>query len=117
MISGGFRFACVAPVCGLACSSGVVMGLRAARNSAGVLCGLRAGRDSDGAPHDLRAGLLSGGASCGVQSPCAFNGVSVLIVSLPRAPLLSHCSVPLSCRFVFDFLSKRRVTFPRVALC
>ena len=28
-----------------------------------------------------------------------------------------HFPVPLSCRFVFDFLSKRRVTFPRVALC
>ena len=25
--------------------------------------------------------------------------------------------VPLSCRFVFDFLSKRWVTFPRVPLC
>lgn len=28
-----------------------------------------------------------------------------------------HFPVPLSCRFVFDFLSKRWVTFPRVALC
>ena len=27
------------------------------------------------------------------------------------------CPVLLSCRFVFDFLSKRWVTFPRVALC
>lgn len=61
MISDGFRFACVAPVCGLVCSSEAVMGLRAARNSAGVLCGLRDGRDSDGVPHDLRAGLLSSG--------------------------------------------------------
>lgn len=28
-----------------------------------------------------------------------------------------HFPVPLSCRFVFDFLSKRQVAFPRVALC
>ena len=81
-----------------------------------VLCGLRVGRDSDGAPHDLRAGLLSGGASCGVQPPCAFNGVSATR-KLSVCRFFSHCSVPLSCRFVFDFLSKRWVTFPRVALC
>lgn len=116
MISGGFRFACVASVCGLARSSEAVMGLRVVRNSAGVLCGLRAGRDSDGAPHDLRAGLLPGGASCGVQPPCAFNGAFA-----PRKPAVRrffpHCPVLLSCRFVFDFLSKRWVTFPRVALC
>ena len=76
MILGDFRFACVAPICGLAHSSEAVMGLRASHDSGCVLCGLRAGRDSDGAPHDLWAGLLSGGASCGVQPPCAFNGVS-----------------------------------------
>lgn len=116
MISGGFRFACVAPVCGLAHLSETVMGLRAVRNSAGVLCGLRAGRDSDGAPHDLRAGFLSCGASCGVRLPCAFNGAFV-IRKLSVRRFFPHCSVPLSCRFVFDFLSKRWVTFPRVALC
>lgn len=116
MMPGGFRFACVAPVCGLACSSEAVMGLRAARNSAGVLCGLRAGRDSDGAPHDLRAGLLSGGAfvwrvaPLHIQWPFAIRKLSV-------CRFFPHCPVLLSCRFVFDFLSKRWVTFPRIALC
>ena len=116
MISDGFRFACVAPVCGLVCSSEAVMGLRVVRNSAGVLCGLRAGRDSDGAPHNLRAGLLSGGAFVWRAAPCAFNG-AFAIRKLSVRRFFPHCSVPLSCRFVFDFLSKRRVTFPRVALC
>lgn len=104
MISGGFRFACVAPVCGLACSSGVVMGLRAARNSAGVLCGLRAGRDSDGAPHDLRAGLLSGGAFVWRAAPLRiqwrFRDSQAF-----RAPLLSAllCAAFLPIRFRFPF--------------
>lgn len=84
------------------------MGLRAARNSAGVLCGLRAGRDSDGAPHDLRAGLLSGGAFVWRAAPLRIQW---------RFRDSQAFRVPLSCRFVFDFLSKRWVTFPRVALC
>ena len=116
MISDGFRFACVAPVCGLVCSSEAVMGLRAARNSAGVLCGLRDGRDSDGAPHDLRAGLLSGGAFVWRAAPLRIQWrFRVRKLSVRR--FFPHYSVPLSCRFVFDFLSKRWVTFPRVALC
>lgn len=81
-----------------------------------VLCGLRDGRDSDGAPHNLRAGLLPCGTSCGVRLPCAFNG-AFAIRKLSVRRFFPHCSVPLSCRFVFDFLSKRWVTFPRVALC
>lgn len=92
------------------------MGLRASHDSGCVLCGLRAGRDSDGVPHDLRAGLLSGGAFVWRAAPCAFNGVFA-IRKLSVRRFFPHCPVLLSCRFVFDFLSKRWVTFPRVALC
>lgn len=103
MISGGFRFACVAPVCGLACSSEAVMGLRASHDSGCVLCGLRDGRDSDGAPHDLWAGLLSCGASCGVRLPCAFRPFRDSQAF--RAPLLSAllCAAFLPIRFRFPF--------------
>ena len=104
MISGGFRFACVAPVCGLACSSEAVMGLRAVRNSASVLRSLRAGRDSDGAPHDLWAGLLSGGAFVWRAAPLCiqwrFRDSQAF-----RAPLLSAllCAAFLPIRFRFPF--------------
>ena len=54
--------------------------------------------------------------SCGVRLPCTFNG-AFAIRKLSVRRFFPHCSVPLSCRFVFDFLSKRWVTFPRVALC
>lgn len=55
--------------------------------------------------------MICGLASCraalsyGVRLPCAFNGVSVLIVSLPRAPLLSAllCAAFLPIRFRFPF--------------
>ena len=66
--------------------------------------------------------MICGLASCrvalsyGVRLPCAFNG-AFAIRKLSVRRFFPHCSVPLSCRFVFDFLSKRWVTFPRVALC
>ena len=55
-------------------------------------------------------------ALCGVRPPREFDDAFA-----PRKPAVRrffpHCPVLLSCRFVFDFLSKRWVTFPRVALC
>lgn len=115
MTSGGFRFACVAPVCGLAHSSETVMGLRVVRNSAGVLCGLRTGRDSDEAPHDLRAGPLTGGAFVWRAAPLHIQW-RFCDSQACRAPLLSAllCAAFLPIRFRFPF--KTLGNFPACCL-
>ena len=107
MISGGFRFACAAPVCGLAHSSEAVMGLRASHDSGCVLCGLRAGRDSDGAPHGLRAGLLSGGAFVWRAAPLCIQWRfrdSQAFRALLLSALLCAAFLPIRFRFPFKTL-------------